>query len=101
MDKIKNKYEIILGFVTLIVSLSAFKNELSGISFNLGYLTINSDEYFLYCVLGFSVCLYLYILEQVIRDTRILFLVGEASLNINKSEKSNKPCWCFIATTPF
>ena len=36
MEKIKNKFEIILGFVTLIISLSAFKDEWSLINIDLG-----------------------------------------------------------------
>lgn len=71
MEKIKNKFEIILGFVTLIVSLSAFKDELKEIHLRLGYITINASTYFLYCVYGFSLCLYFYIMETVFRDTKI------------------------------
>jgi hypothetical protein len=71
MDKIKNKYEVILGFVTLMISFSAFKDELSNINLNLGFKIITLSEYFLYCVYGFSVCLYLYILEIIVRDTKI------------------------------
>jgi len=71
MEKIKNKFEIILGFVTLIISLSAFKNELSQISIDLGFKTITLAEYFLYSVIGFSISLYLYIFEIVARDTKI------------------------------
>lgn len=29
MDKIKNKYEIMFGFAALIISLSAYKDELA------------------------------------------------------------------------
>lgn len=71
MEKIKNKFEIILGFVTLIISLSAFKVELSQINIDLGFKTISLAEYFLYSVIGFSVSLYLYIFEIVVRDTKI------------------------------
>jgi hypothetical protein len=71
MEKIKNKFEIILGFVTLIISLSVFKDELSQININLGFKTFSIAEYFLFSVLGFSVILYLYIFEIVVRDTTI------------------------------
>ena len=71
MEKIKNKFEIILGFVTLIISLSAFKDELSQISIDLGFKTISLAEYFLYSVIGFSISLYLYVFEIVVRDTKI------------------------------
>lgn len=71
MEKIKNNFEIILGFVTLIISLSAFKDELSLINIDLGFKTITLAEYFLYSVIGFSISLYLYIFEIVVRDTKI------------------------------
>ncbi|UMB61199.1 HEPN domain-containing protein [Lutibacter sp. A80] len=71
MEKIKNKFEIILGFVTLVISLSAFKEELSQINIDLGFKTITFADYFLYSVIGFSISLYLYILEIVVRDTKI------------------------------
>lgn len=71
MDKIKNKYEIILGFVTLVISLSAFKEELAKVVLELGYSTITLADYFLWIVYGLSICLYFYILEKIVSDTRI------------------------------
>lgn len=71
MDKFKGKYEIILGFVTLVVSLSAFKDELSKINLDLGFATISCAQYFLYCVIGFSLCLYFYVVEFTARETKI------------------------------
>ncbi|MGN6646638.1 MAG: hypothetical protein ACTHJT_08910 [Cytophaga sp.] len=71
MDKIKSKYEIILGFATLIISLSAFKNELAQVSLDLGYITITLSDYFLLVVYGFSICLYLYVIEKIVQDTKI------------------------------
>lgn len=71
MENFKNKYEIILGFVTLIVSFSAFKDELSKINLQLGYTTISLSEYFLIVVCGFGVCLYFYIIDKIFQDTKI------------------------------
>jgi hypothetical protein len=71
MEKLKGKYEIILGFVTLVVSLSAFKDELAKVNLELGWTTISLAEYFLYAVYGFSICLYLYIVEHIVRETKI------------------------------
>lgn len=71
MEKLKGKYEVILGFVTLIVSLSAFKDELSKVTLDLGFTTISLATYFLYSVYGFAICLYLYIVENIVRDTKI------------------------------
>jgi len=71
MEKYKGKYEIILGFITLVVSLSAFKDELAAISLDLGYTSLTLSQYFLYSVYGFSICLYFYIIEYAVRETRI------------------------------
>ena len=71
MDKLKGKYEVILGFVTLVVSLSAFKDELNLVQLKLGYTTISLAKYFLYSVYGFCICLYFYILEHIVRETKI------------------------------
>lgn len=95
MDKLKNKYEIILGFVTLVISFSAFKDELSKIQFNLGYVNITAAQYFLYAVYGFSFCLYLYILENVFRDTRIGIWKGW-----NFIVRIAFICFVFILLTP-
>ena len=69
--KLKEKYEIILGFVTLVISLSAFKDELSKVNLNLGYIEFSLATYFLFIVYGFCICLYFYILERVSQDTAI------------------------------
>lgn len=71
IDKIKDKYDIILGFVTLVISFSAFKDELSKVIVDLGYYTINLSQYLLFIVCGFGLCLYLYIVENIARDSRI------------------------------
>ena len=71
MEKFKKKYEVILGFATLVISLSAFKDELSKVNLDLGFTTLSLSEYFLYCVYGFSACLYFYIIEHIVRDTKI------------------------------
>lgn len=71
MDRIKNKYEIILGFVTLIISFSAFKDELAKVELNLGYYIFNLSQYLLFIVICFAICLYLYVSEIIARDTKI------------------------------
>jgi hypothetical protein len=71
MGRIKNNLEIVLLYVTLLISLSVFKDELSRISFSLGYGTLTAANYLLYCVIGFSLCLYLYIIDFVFGETKI------------------------------
>lgn len=70
MEK-KEKYEFILGFVGLAVSLSAFKEELKSIVINLGFVHFSFANYFFVIVIGFLICLYFYSVERVIRDTKI------------------------------
>ena len=71
MEKFKGKYEIIFGFVTLVVSLSAFKEELSKFNLDLGFTSLSLAHLFLYCVFGFCLCLYFYTVEFVVRETKI------------------------------
>lgn len=68
---IKGKYEPILGFVTLVISLSAFKDELSKVTVNLEFTSFTLANYFLWIVYAFSFCLYLYIIEHMVRDTAV------------------------------
>jgi hypothetical protein len=49
MDKLKDKYEIILVFLTLVISFSAFKDKLLKITLPLGYATITAQTTF--CIL--------------------------------------------------
>ncbi|SIN77685.1 hypothetical protein [Chitinophaga niabensis] len=70
MDKIKNKYEIILGFAAVFISLSAFKDELKNILVDLGWLQFTLADYFLVVVLSFSCSLYLYVIEHMASDTK-------------------------------
>jgi len=71
MEKIKAKYEVILGFVALIISLSAFKDELAKVSIPLIHTTISLADYYLSIVYCLSICLYLYIIENIAKDTKI------------------------------
>lgn len=71
MEKLKGKYEIILGFVTLVFSFSAFKDEISKIILDFGFVQVSVANIFLGCIIGFSTSLYLYVLELAVRDTKI------------------------------
>jgi len=70
IERLRQKYEVILGFVTLVISLSAFKDELSTVHINVGWTSFSLADYLLYCVYGFSLCLYLYVSESFLRETR-------------------------------
>lgn len=69
LDRLREKYEVILGFVTLVISLSAFKDELAAVQIDLGWIQFSLATYLLYCVYGFSLCLYLYVTESFLKET--------------------------------
>ena len=71
MENGKNRYEFILGFVGLAVSLSAFKDELSKINIDLGFTQLSLSTYFFAVLIGLLLCLYLYVIENSLRNTRI------------------------------
>lgn len=67
-EKLRDRYDFILGFVALVVSLSAFKDELQTIDFAFGTYTYNLGQYFLVVISGFLVCLYFYSIEKISRN---------------------------------
>lgn len=71
MENLKNRYDFIIGFVGIIISLSAFKDELSKINIDLGFIDFALDKYFLVTILGFLLSLYFYVIERALRDTKL------------------------------
>ncbi|MHC4122915.1 MAG: hypothetical protein ACYSSI_05015 [Planctomycetota bacterium] len=71
MENLKNRYEFILGFVGLAISLSIFKEELSKIDINLGFVQFPLLNYFFIVLVGLLICLYLYVIEKTFRNTKI------------------------------
>lgn len=70
MDKLKERWEFIVGYVALIVSLSAFKDELTRINLNLGFLTTTAAQFLFALILGFIFTLHLYLIPFVLSSTR-------------------------------
>ncbi|WP_321345214.1 HEPN domain-containing protein [uncultured Draconibacterium sp.] len=71
MDRIKDKYEIILGFLAVVISFAAFKDSLGKISIDLGFLKFSLADYFLVVVSGFLLSIYLYTIESVLNKTKL------------------------------
>ena len=71
MENKKNRYEFILGFVGLTISLSAFKDELSKIIVDIGFIQFSLSKYFFVILIGLVFCLYLYVIEKSLRNTKI------------------------------
>jgi HEPN domain-containing protein len=70
MDKLKERWEFIVGYVALIVSLSAFKDELTLINLNLGFLTFTAAQYLFALILSFLFSLHLYLIPFLLSATR-------------------------------
>ena len=64
-----DKFQLSLGFATLVISLSAFKDELSKFYFHIGLIEINMAEYLFYTILALAVSLYFYFAEQIYCQT--------------------------------
>lgn len=56
----KEKYELIIALVAIVISLSAFKEELKVINIDLGFYNFSLASYFLYLILIFILALNLY-----------------------------------------
>ena len=70
MEDSKVRYEFILGFVGLAISLSAFKDKLSNIIIDLGFIQFSLSTYFFAIIIGLVICLYLYTIERAVRNTK-------------------------------
>jgi hypothetical protein len=68
----KYRYELILGVISLIIALSAYKEELKTIKLDLGFWKTNLSTYLLYNVYGFAICIYLYIIERISRQFSLI-----------------------------
>ncbi|MGN6265012.1 MAG: HEPN domain-containing protein [Ginsengibacter sp.] len=96
MEKNNKRYELIFGFVTLILSFSAFKDELKEIKVNLGFFNFTLAEYLLKIVYGFGICIYLYIIERIARQSKKL----NSWKIIDYIEKAAFIFFVFIILTP-
>jgi uncharacterized membrane protein len=70
MDKLKERWEIIVGYVALIVSLSAFKEDLALINLNLGLFSFNAAQFLFGLILSFLFALNLYLIPFLLSSTR-------------------------------
>ena len=70
MNKLKGKYELVLAIATIVISLSAFKDELAKQIVDIGILKFTLSQYLFAIIIGFSFSLYLYIIDKAFEDTR-------------------------------
>lgn len=70
MDKLKERWEFIVGYVALIVSLSAFKDELTFINLDIGFSVFNSAQFLFALILGFLFSLHIYLIPFLFSSTK-------------------------------
>ena len=70
MDKLKERYDIIIGFIAIIISLSVFKNELDRIILDLDFCKFSISQYLFFSIVGFVVCIYLLLISYLSRITK-------------------------------
>lgn len=70
MEDLKERYDIIIGYVAIIISLSSFQEELAQININFGFFELNLASYFFYVTLAFLLCLNLYLVPYFLNGTK-------------------------------
>jgi hypothetical protein len=63
----KERFEYIIGFLALVISLSNFKEELKGVIIGMPYFSFSLWYYFLVIILTSIFCLHLYFIPQFIQ----------------------------------
>lgn len=96
MDKLKERWEFIVGYVALIVSLSAFKDELTAINLNLGFYSFSAAQYLFILILSFLFSLHLYLIPFLLSATRYANLRVLAFI-----ESLSYFIFVFLASSPF
>ena len=96
MEKLKERYEIIIGYIGLILALSAFKDDVSKININIGFYVVNAANYLVGLIICLFFTLHLYMLTFVFSSTRY------ASLKIfSINESVTYFLFTFITLSPF
>ena len=72
MDRQKERYQLVIGFVAIVISLSAFKDQLDKVKLNLGFASLTLSDYLLSLTLGFVLVVYIYTIPFLFITTKIL-----------------------------
>lgn len=70
-NKSEIRYDLILGFLTVVISLSAFKEELSLIKVDLYFISFTLSQFFFLFILGITISFYLYSIERLFNTLTI------------------------------
>jgi len=70
-NKSEIRYDLILGFLTVVISLSAFKEELSKLKVDLGFISFSISQFFFLFIIGITISFYLYSIERLFNTLTI------------------------------
>lgn len=69
MKEIKERWQFIVGFAAIIISLSAFKDELNKISIDFQFITFTLSQYLLALIVSFILVIHLYAIPYIFSTT--------------------------------
>ncbi len=69
MKEIKDRWQFIIGFAAIIISLSAFKDELEEIVIDYKYITFSLSQYLFVLTISFIVVIHLYVIPYIFNNT--------------------------------
>jgi len=86
MNKLKENYQFVIGFVAIIISLSAFKDELKAIKINLSFISFDASDLFFWLIIGYLIVLQIYIVPFIFSwkfpESKFLKFLGDTSYTI-------------------
>lgn len=81
MNKLKENYQFVIGFVAIVISLSAFKDELKEIKINLSFFSFDASDLFFWLIIGYLIILQIYtvpfIFSRKFPDSKFLIFIGD------------------------
>lgn len=70
MKEIKDRWQFILGFAAIIISLSAFKDELNKIVVDFHFISFSLSQYLFVLIFSFISVIYLYVIPYIFSTTK-------------------------------
>ncbi|PSR56086.1 hypothetical protein AHMF7605_22570 [Adhaeribacter arboris] len=70
MKNVKDRYQFIIGFAAIIISLSAFKEELNKILIDFGFISFTGASYLYALILSFVLIVHLYVILYILAETQ-------------------------------
>lgn len=70
MKEIKNRWQFILGFAAIIISLSAFKDELEEKIVDFNFISFSLAEYLFWLIISFVSVIHLYAVPYILSSTK-------------------------------